>query len=260
MTAVIRTDAATVVRGGKAILSDLTWTVSAGERWVVLGPNGAGKSTLLDLVATTGHPSSGSVEVLGRPLGLVDVFELRPAIGVVSPQTTARIPGHEILSDVVMTAGWAVSGRFKERYDDVDVARTRELLELMGVAHLAERRFGSLSDGEKQRTLIARALYANPEVLLLDEPAAGLDLGAREDLVERLGGLALDPDAPTQVMITHHVEEIPVGYTHALLIRDGCELRQGQIDEVLSDESLSEVFGRPLSVRKVFSRFWAFAG
>lgn len=259
MAAVIRTESATVRRGDRAILADLTWTVEAGQRWVVLGPNGAGKTTLLDLVATTAHPTSGTVTVLGQPLGLADVFELRPVIGVVSPRTTARIPAAELVRDVVMTAAWAVSGRFRERYDDVDEDRTRDLLRLMGIDGMDQRRFGSLSDGEKQRVLIARALFPDPELLLLDEPAAGLDLGAREELVERLGGLALDPEAPVQVMITHHVEEIPVGYSHALLIRDGRDLAQGQIDEVLSDDNLSRTFGVPLSVRKVFSRFWAFA-
>lgn len=259
MAAVIRTDAATVMRGDRAIVDRVTWEVHAGERWVILGPNGAGKSSLLDLLATTAHPTAGSVAVLGQPLGLTDVFELRPMIGVVSAQTTARIPPGEIVEDLVITAGWAISGRFREAYDTVDVDRAKDVLSLMGIRHLARRRFATLSDGEKQRALIARSLFPDPELLLLDEPAAGLDLGSREGLLERLGGLAGNAAAPVQVLITHHVEEIPAGYTHAMLLKDGQVLDAGQIDRILTDENLTKLFDLSLTVSKVFGRFWAFA-
>ena len=259
MATVVQTESATVVRGDRAIVDDVTWTVRTDERWVVLGPNGAGKTSLLDLLATNSHPTSGSVEILSEPLGLTDVFSLRPAIGVVSTRTTSLIPAREAVQDVVITAGWSIAGRFREAYEPVDVARARELLDVMGVGHLATRRFGTLSDGERKRVLVARALFPNPEILLLDEPAAGLDLGSREGLVERLGRLAADPEAPVQIMITHHVEEIPPNYTHALLMRDGAVLEQGEIDLVLTDENLTKTFDVPLSVRRVFNRYWAFA-
>ncbi len=259
MTTVVRTAAATVRRGDRDIVADVTWTVDTDQRWVVLGPNGAGKTSLLDLLATSSHPTSGTVEILGEPMGLTDIFALRPAIGVVSGRTASLIPERELVSDVVMTAGWSVAGRFREEYASMDVDRAAHLLDIMGIEQLAQRRFGTLSDGEQKRALVARALFPDPEMLLLDEPAAGLDLGSRESLVERLGDLAADPAAPVQVMITHHVEEIPPGYTHALLMRDGRVLEQGQIDQVLTDENLTRTFDVPLSVRRVFNRYWAFA-
>ncbi|MEI2715957.1 MAG: ABC transporter ATP-binding protein [Candidatus Nanopelagicales bacterium] len=259
MAVVVRAVGATVQRGDRDIVDNVTWTVETGQRWVILGPNGAGKTSLMDILATTSHPTSGSVEILGEPLGLTDVFGLRSAIGVVSTRTTARIPERESVLDVVMTAGWAIAGRFRERYDPVDVDRAHAMLETMGIGHLAIRRFGTLSDGEQKRALVARALFPDPELLLLDEPAAGLDLGSREGLVERLGHLAADPDAPVQVMITHHVEEIPPGYTHAMLMRYGTVLEQGEIDLVLTDENLTRTFDVELSVRRVFNRYWAFA-
>lgn len=259
MTVIVRTQDATVRRGERNILSQVTWTVETGQRWVILGPNGAGKTSLLDLIATSGHPTSGAVEILGESMGLTDVFALRPSIGVVSVSTTARIPQREAVLDVVVTAGWSIAGRFREQYDPQDIDRAMHLLETMGIAHLAQRRFGTLSDGEQKRTLVARALFPDPELLLLDEPAAGLDLGSREGLVERLGELAKDETAPVQVMITHHVEEIPPNYTHAMLLRDGAVLVQGEIDTVLTDDHLTRTFDVPLSVRRVFNRYWAFA-
>jgi iron complex transport system ATP-binding protein len=259
VAAVLRLVGATVVRGERPILDRVDLTVNADERWVILGPNGAGKTTLLEVMATLNHPTSGSVEILGNPLGLVNVFELRPLIGVVSSRTTSLIPDGELVRDVVITAGWAQLGRFRESYEQVDLDRCGELLSLMGVRHLSGRSFGSLSDGERQRALVARALFPDPELLLLDEPAAGLDLGAREGLLERLSLLACDRSAPVQIMITHHVEQIPAGFSHAMLLRDAHVLTQGPIDEVLTDENLTKAFDTPLTVRKVFSRFWAFA-
>jgi iron complex transport system ATP-binding protein len=258
VTTVLRLESATVVRGGRVILDRTDLAVERGERWAILGPNGAGKTTMLDLMSTRTHPTSGSVEVLGEPLGLVDVFELRPLIGVVSDSATRLIPDSEPVRDVIMTAGWAVSGRYFEAYDDVDLKRCGELLHFMDLEHLADRQFATLSDGERKKVLLARALFPNPELLLMDEPAAGLDVGARENLLRRLSSIAHDPTAPVQVMITHHVEEIPAGFTHALLLRGGRVLAQGPIDEVITDDALTAAFDTPLLVSKVFSRFWAF--
>ncbi|RZS82761.1 iron complex transport system ATP-binding protein [Motilibacter rhizosphaerae] len=257
MAEVIRLDGATVVRGGTPILEDVTWTVEEGERWVVLGPNGAGKTTLLQLAATALHPTRGSVEVLGEQLGLVDVFELRPRIGISSAALAARLPASERVLDVVVTATYAVLGRWRESYDEVDLDRARTLLEAFGVAGLADRTFGTLSEGERKRVQIARALMADPELMLLDEPAAGLDLGGREDLVRRLAALAADPASPALVLVTHHVEEVPPGFTHALLLREGRVVAAGPVEEVLDEQHLSEAFGLPLVIARHGKRFSA---
>lgn len=259
MAEVIRTEAATVAYADHVVLDRLNWAANEGERWVVLGPNGAGKTTLLDLISTAKHPTRGQITLLGEPLGLTDVFGLRPLIGCVSGSTTSRIPRTESVRDLIVTAVWAITGRWRETYDPIDIARADGLMSTLGILDLAEREFGTLSDGERKRALIARALMPDPELLLLDEPATGLDLGARESLIGRLSVLAQDTSAPVQVMITHHVEEIPTGFTHALLLREGRVVAQGPIDSVVTDQNLSETFGLPLSVRKVFSRFWAFA-
>jgi iron complex transport system ATP-binding protein len=247
----------TVSRNGTNLLSDLHWQVELDERWVVLGPNGAGKTTLLSLASARLHPTSGSVHLLGEQLGAVDVFELRPRIGLSTALLAERIPGGETVHDVVVTAAYAVVGRFREAYEVLDEVRARSLLDQLGVAHLANRRYGTLSEGERKRVQIARALMTDPELLLLDEPAAGLDLGGREDLVRRLGELAYDPSAPTLVLVTHHVEEIPPGFTHALLLRDGRAVAQGLAPDVLTDENLSETFGLPLKVERDGGRYFA---
>jgi iron complex transport system ATP-binding protein len=245
-----------VVRGGTEILRDVGWDVGEGERWVVLGPNGAGKTTLLALAATLIHPTRGSVEVLDERLGRTDVFELRPRIGLASAALAERIPPEERVSDVVVTAAYAMTGRWRERYEGGDHGRAQRLLDQLGVGHLAARTFGTLSEGERKRVQVARALMTDPELLLLDEPAAGLDLGGREDLVRRLGEIALDEDAPTTVLVTHHVEEIPVGFTHALLLRSGSVVASGELEDVLTAEHLGAAFGLPLEIERRDGR-WA---
>jgi iron complex transport system ATP-binding protein len=243
--------------GALTAVDGLTLDVKPGEVTAVLGPNGAGKTTLLQVAATTIHPTRGTAEVLGEQLGLVDVFELRPRIGLSSAAVASRLPASERVIDVVVTAAYAVLGRWRERYDDLDLERARGLLAAFGVAHLADRTFGTLSEGERKRVQIARALMADPEIMLLDEPAAGLDLGGREDLVRRLGDLAADEDAPALVLVTHHVEEVPPGFTHALLLRGGGPVASGPVDEVLAEGPLSETFGLPLVVERREGRFTA---
>jgi iron complex transport system ATP-binding protein len=247
----------TVLRGGRPIVDRLDWVVTDDQRWVVLGPNGAGKTTILQLAGAQIHPTSGRVEVLGEALGAVDVFDLRPRIGLASASLAERIPADEQVRDVVVTAAWAVTGRGHEAYEDPDTARARDVLELVGAVALSERLFGTLSEGERKRVQIARALMTDPELLLLDEPAAGLDLGAREDLVTRLAGIATDRWAPAQVLVTHHVEEIPAGFTHVLLLRDGRAVAGGPIHEVLTGRNLSETFGTRLRCGHVRGRYWA---
>jgi iron complex transport system ATP-binding protein len=253
----VSVDGVTVTRGSSALLTDVTWRVGQDERWVVLGPNGAGKTTLLALAASKFHPTSGSVHVLGEKLGAVDVFELRPRIGLCSATMADRIPAEETVDNVVLTAAYAVIGRFREEYELLDEVRARALLDQFGVAHLADRPYGTLSEGERKRVQIARSLMTDPELLLLDEPAAGLDLGGREDLVRRLGELAEDATAPTLVLVTHHVEEIPLGITHALLLRAGRVVAQGKAADVLTPEHLSATFGLPLAVHEEAGRYYA---
>ncbi|MBX6391244.1 MAG: ABC transporter ATP-binding protein [Frankia sp.] len=250
-------DAVTVRRDGAALLSDVSWTVSAGERWVVLGPNGAGKTTLLLLAAGRLFPTRGQVELFGARLGTVDLRELRYRIGLVSPAHSETPPPDELVRDAVLTAAWSVLGRGQEEYDDVDIARANDLLRQFGCWALAERRYGTLSEGERKRVAIARALMTDPELLLLDEPAAGLDLGAREALLRRLTRFAADQTAPAMVLVSHHVEEIPVGTTHALLLRGGRVVAAGPVAETLTAGPLSACFGIPLEVSTHAGRYTA---
>ena len=253
---VLRMESVGIRRGRSQLLRDVTWTVELDERWVVLGPNGAGKTTLLQVAAAQLYPTTGKAEVLGERLGAVDVFELRPRIGLTSAALAQRMSADETVLDLVVSAGYAVVGRWREEYDIVDTGRARHLLYQLGVQHLADRRFGTLSEGERKRVQIARALMTDPELLLLDEPAAGLDLAGREQLLARLTALAADPEAPTMVLVTHHVEEIPPGVTHGLLMRDGRVVAAGLITEVLTPDLLSVTFGMPLALDRADGR-WA---
>jgi iron complex transport system ATP-binding protein len=250
----------TVRRGTKKLLDRVTWTVEEDERWAVLGPNGAGKTTLLQIAAAIMHPTDGSAYVFGERLGAVDVFELRPRIGLASVSVAQRIPNGERVLDVVVSASYAVLGRWREAYGRADMRRAVRLLERLGVGDLGERTFGTLSEGERKRVQIARALMTDPELLLFDEPAAGLDLGGREDLVARLSMLAEDPDAPASVLVTHHVEEIPPSYTHGLLLRGGEVVAQGLLPDVITEQNLSQAFGLPLRVRHEDGRYTARRG
>ena len=257
MPAVLEFAGVTVRRGGATLLDAVDWSVGVDERWVILGPNGAGKTTLLQVASAQIHPTSGVAGILDEVLGTVDVFELRPRIGLTSAALAERIPRDERVRDVVVSASYAVLGRWREEYDDLDHDRAADLLVEVGVSHLADRTFGTLSEGERKRVQIARALMADPELLLLDEPAAGLDLGGREDLVSTLSVLATDPTAPTTVLVSHHVEEIPPGFTHALLLRQGAVVASGPIPETVTEEHLSATFGMPLVLRREAGRFTA---
>ena len=247
----------TVRRNGRNILESLDWDVNEGERWVILGPNGAGKTTTIQLAAGRMFPTSGEVWIIGERLGRVDVNELRPLVGVASASLDQRIPYGEKVLDVVRTAAYGHLARWREVYDEEDTTRATELLRQLGVADLADRFFSTVSSGESKRVGIARALMPNPEILILDEPTSGLDLGGRESLLATLSELAAQPYSPVLVLVTHHVEEIPVGFTHALLLRDGKPFASGPMDEVMTSENLTEVFGIPLRVESSGGRFLA---
>ncbi|MBB5631956.1 iron complex transport system ATP-binding protein [Cryobacterium mesophilum] len=257
MASVLQFDDVSVVRGGNRILDAVSWTVDSSERWVVLGPNGAGKTTLLQVAAALIHPSSGMATILDETLGDVDVFDLRTRIGFASSALARKLPAMETVLNVVLTASYSVTGRWNESYDDVDVRRAQRVLAEWKLDHLADRRFGHLSDGEQKRVQIARAVMTDPELMLLDEPAASLDLGSREELLQLLSGYAVAKGAPGIVMVTHHVEEIPTGFGHALLIRNGGVMAAGPIEDVLTAENLGETFGIPLELEHRNGRYTA---
>ena len=248
-----------LVREGRRLLDGVNWTVLPGERWVVLGRNGSGKSSLLRIASLYLHPSEGTVDVLGQRLGRTDVRGLRTRIGVASSGMADMLRSDLTPVDVVMTAKNAALEPWWHRYDDADRARARACLDQLGIVHLADRSFATLSSGERQRVLLARTLMPEPGLLLLDEPTAGLDLAGREDLVAGLADLAADPATPATVLVTHHVEEIPDGFTHLLLLAEGQVMAAGPLDEVLDAERLSACFGLPLGLEHRHGRWWAWS-
>jgi iron complex transport system ATP-binding protein len=249
-TAALVLDDVGLMRDGRTIIGTLSLRVEREHRWLVLGSNGSGKTTLLRIAALYEHPSTGTVDVLGERLGCTDVRTLRRRIGYASSALFAQLRVDLRAVDVVMTAKYAALEPWWHRYDDDDVQQATQCLRRMGVGHFAERRLGTLSSGEQQRVLLARTLMNDPAVVLLDEPAARLDIAGREQLVGALAELAADRAAPPLVLVTHHVDEVPPGMTHALLLRDGNSIAQGPIDDVLSSESLSECFGLPLVLER----------
>ena len=248
-----------LVRDGGSILIDIDWTVCRHERWIVLGPNGSGKTTLCQVASMYLHPSAGSVEVLGELLGRTDVRTLRTRIGFASTRLAEMLRADLRAVDIVVTAKHGALAPWWHTYTAADRARAQSLLVRFGCALLADRRFGSLSAGERKRVELARALMADPGILLLDEPTAGLDLGGREALVSSLAALAADPVAPPIVLVTHHVDEIPPGFTHVLMLGKGRVLHAGPIATTLTDSSLSECFGLALQVKRRNGRWQAWA-
>lgn len=257
MEAVAELAGVTISRGTSTLLDAIDLTIREDERWVVLGPNGAGKTTLLQVLSAHMYPSDGVVGLLGDVVGTVDVFELRPRIGLTSTALGDRLPRDEKVLDVVVSAAHAVVGRWNEEYEEMDLAQARNLLADLRIDHLADRTFGTLSEGERKRTQIARALMTDPELLLLDEPASGLDLAGRESLLNTLSDLFSDPHSPATVLVTHHVEEIPEGVTHCLLLADAAIVAAGPIADVLTDEFLSRTFNMPLMVSETHGRWSA---
>lgn len=245
-----------VDRSGNQALLRVSWQVRSGERWAVLGPNGSGKTTLVQLASGYLHPTKGTVEILGQRLGRVDVRALRQRVAVVSASVARMV--HPWLSalQVVVPAGRGALEPWWHDYEPSEWQQARELLAAAGFAHIADRPFGQLSEGERQQVLLARALMCAPGLVLLDEPCAGLDMGGRERLLSRLSSLAELGSSPPVVMVTHHVEEIPAGFTHILLLRHGEVLAAGHLGDVLSPEALSRCFDVPLTLHHHEGR-WA---
>ncbi|GGC26733.1 iron ABC transporter ATP-binding protein [Brevibacterium sediminis] len=257
MSEVLNLDSVSVRRGTNFLLDDFSLTVAEGEHWTVLGPNGAGKTTLLEIAAGRMHPTTGTVNILEEQLGRVDVFELRPRIGYASTILANRIPSSEAVLDTVLTAAYGVTGRWVEEYEQDDIERARDLLAAFHITHLADRTFGTLSEGERKRVQIARALMTDPELLLLDEPASGLDFGGREELLGALSEILSSKWAPATIMVTHHVEEIPEGITHVLLLSEGTDLAAGPIEETLTAENLAATFGIDVKLTRDGQRYHA---
>lgn len=255
--AIVRMEGVGLVRDGRDLLDDVDWVVGPDERWIVLGRNGCGKSTLMRIAGLHLHPSRGRIEVLGRRLGRTDVRSLRRRIASASSAMADALRGDLAVLDVVITAKNAALEPWWHEYDDDDRRRAHRCLDRFDVDHLAARPFLSLSSGERQRVLLARTLMNDPDLVLLDEPTAGLDLAGREDLVRRLADLASDPHMPATVLVTHHVEEIPDGYTHMMLMREGRVMAAGRLGEILDEESLSACMGMDLRLERREGRWWA---
>lgn len=257
MSTVIEFENVSVNRSGKTILDTLNFKAESNQRWVIIGANGAGKTSFLKVAAAQIHPSSGSAKILGQQLGQVDVFELRTRIGFASSAMAYQIPNSETVLNAVMTASYGIVGRWNESYDQIDERRARRVLAEWQLSDFADRPFGTLSDGERKRTQIARSIMTDPELLLLDEPVASLDLAARELTIELLGGYAASNQAPAMLMVTHHLEEIPAGFTHALILKAGKIMAQGELYDTINSQNVSEAFDFKLSVEVNQGRFTA---
>ncbi len=256
-------DAVIALRGvrrrieGTEVLRGIDWEVRSGQRWVVLGPNGSGKTTLVRIASMWEHPSQGAVEVLGERLGHTDVRRLRARVGFSSAAMADLLRPALTAVEVVMTAKHAALEPWWHSYEDIDRRQARQALERVGCAHRAGNRFGTLSSGERQRVLLARSLLTDPGVIILDEPNAGLDLAGREELIITLRDLALDAATPPLVLVTHHADEIPDGFTHALLLRAGKVLAAGPIGDTLTSANLSACFGLDLVLERRHGRWSA---
>lgn len=257
MTTVLALDDVSLHRGTTQILSHVSWRVEEGQHWVLLGPNGAGKTTIARIAAARLFPSSGVVDLLDERMGRVDLSELHPRIGLCSSALAGHVQGSETALSVVLSASYGRIGVWREQYDDLDVERARAILAALGAGPLAGRAWGRLSSGERKRVEIARALMPDPELLILDEPASGLDVAGREQLLAALTDIVGAPGAPSVVLVTHHLEEIPVGWTHALALREGRVVAQGPLEGVVTDEVMTATFDLPLVVSTDRGRYTA---
>ena len=247
----------TVRREGVPVLDGIDWRVNRNERWVVLGPNGSGKTTMLSVAGARLWPTSGRVEVLGSELGRVDVRTLRPRVALVSGAVTRQLRADVTAREVVASGRYGALETWWHTYGAADWERADALLAQGGVRGIADRSFGVISEGERQQVLLARALMSDPELVLLDEPFAGLDLGARERLLMRLRALASDNGSPPVVLVTHHCEEIPPGFTHGGLMRAGRLIAAGPLRDVITSQHVSACFDVAVAVGCNDERWWS---
>lgn len=257
MVQVLKFSQASLVRDGNSVVSNVNWEVTSDQRWIILGANGAGKTSVLDMAAGWEVPTSGHVTVLDEDLATADPEWLRPRVGYASSSMTKRIPPTETVSDAVITAAYAAAERRGEQFEDLDIRRARRVLAEWRLEAFSDRTLISLSEGEAKRMQIARSIMTDPELLLLDEPTAGLDMGSREEILQMLGYFAGNPSAPAIVMVTHHVEEIPAGFTHVMMMKDGSVAHSGPIASTLTDANLTDVFGVKITVHNNDGRYFA---
>ena len=254
---ILRLSEVNLTRNGNSLLAGINFEVLSGENWVILGPNGSGKTSLLRIASMFEHPSSGTVTLLEHTLGLSDIRKIRHLVGFTGHGISQLLRLDLIAEDVVMTAKYGALEPWWHTYSEQDKLKAHSHMEVLGVYHLAKQRFGTLSTGEKQRVLLARSLMSDPKLLLLDEPASGLDLPGREELMKSLSSLVSDYKSPPVVMVTHHVEEIPEGFSHILFLKEGLAMESGPIAENLNSENLSKCFGIDLEVREFKGRWSA---
>ena len=235
-------------RGDKKLLNNVNWQVKQGEHWVLYGLNGAGKTSLLNLINAYFFPTEGKVSVLGMEFGKTYLAEkLRQQIGFVSSSIQQKISPHDNAYEVVLSGAFASIGLYQETTEEID-QKGVEVLKELGCLPYANRKYETLSHGERQRVLIGRALMGNPALLVLDEPTNGLDFIAREELLESIENIAKKPDAPTIIYVTHHVEEILPVFNKTLLLKDGEVFASGDTKELITSELLSKFFGMPVNV------------
>ncbi len=254
-TVVISLDSVYYIRDQKPILSDINWEVKKGEHWCLLGLNGSGKTTLLNLICGYFWPSKGTISVLGHQYGRVDLRELRKQIGWVSSSLIERIHGTETAEKVVLSGKFASIGIY-DSYTKEDLSEAKELMHFLGCAHLVNRSYQTLSQGEKQRIMIARALMSKPNLLILDEPCIGLDLFAREQVLRTIEQIASQPEAPTLIYVTHHIEEILPCFTHTFFLKKGRSFQQGETKQLFQSPILSDFFNLPVKVEEKHDRYF----
>ena len=257
MTYVLNLSHVSLQRGDTQILSDVSWSTRPRQHWVIVGPNGAGKTTLARVASGRVSPNSGEVSVSDTVLANADPAEVATRIGLASAAVAAKIVPTQSVLDTVRSAAWGLAVAHDEEYEEVDDQRARALMDIFGVAHLVQREFSTLSEGEAQRVLLARALMTDPEVLVLDEPTSGLDLGARELLIAALSEIMKGSKSPQIVLVTHQIEEIPDGVTHCAIMSQGQITHQGPIEDILTGVNLSQVYGMPLLAGRTDGRWWA---
>ena len=257
MTYVLNLSHVSLQRGDTLVLSDVSWSTRPRQHWVIVGPNGAGKTTLARVASGRIAPDRGEVTVSETDLSHADPSEIATRVGLSSAAVGAKIVPTQSVLDTVRSAAWGLAVAHDEEYEAVDDERAHALMDIFGVSHLAQREFSTLSEGEAQRVLLARALMTDPEVLILDEPTSGLDLGARELLIAALSEIMQGSKSPQVILVTHQIEEIPAGVTHCAIMSNGVITHQGPIEDVLTGVNLSEVYGMPLLAGYTDGRWWA---